>query len=231
MISIIIPTYNQANKLGECLDSILTQSVKDIEVIVVNDGSKDDPEKVVKNYIGKFAQKNWNLKYLSQENKGAPAARNAGYNQSLGDYLFFSDADAVLTSEALSIMKLTLEKNPNASFAYSSFYWGDKLFELHNFDGEKLKREPYIHTMALIRRTDFPGWDESIKKFQDWDLWLTMLERGHTGAWTGKSLFTIKPGGTISKWLPSFAYKWLPFLPEVKKYNRAKEVIIKKHQL
>ena len=66
--------------------------------------------------------------------------------------------------------------------------------------------------MSLIRRKDFPqsGWDESIKKLQDWDLWLQMLSEGKTGLWIPQVLFTIIPGGHISTWLPAFAYKAFP---------------------
>ena len=80
------------------------------------------------------------------------------------------------------------------------------------------------------------GWDESLKKFQDWDLWLTMLEQNHKGKWISEVLFTAQTGGTMSNWLPSFIYKipwdkigWKP--KTVKKYEEAKEIIRKKHGL
>jgi hypothetical protein len=134
---------------------------------------------------------------------------------------------------ALEIMLEALRQTPEASYAYSSFNWGRKLFKLNEFNPEQLKKMPCIHSMSLIRRQDFPatGWDESIKKFQDWDLWLTMLEQGKIGVWIPRVLFQITTGGTISSWLPSFAYKFLPFLPVVKKYKAAMAVIKQKHGL
>jgi hypothetical protein len=101
------------------------------------------------------------------------------------------------------------------------------------FNAEKLKTAPYIHTMGLIRRSDFPaaGWDINIKKLQDWDLWLTMLEQGHEGLWVNQILFTIAPGGIISSWLPASAYLLFPFLPTVKKYKRAVQIVKHKHGL
>ena len=173
------------------------------------------------------------LKIVRQENKGAPAARNAGWKISRGEYLFFCDADVVLEPVALTIMLAALKINPDASYVYSSFYWGKKLFNNYPFGTDKLRQMPYIHTMSLIRREHFPksGWDETLKRFQDWDLWLSMLEQGHKGAWIDKVLFYVKLGGTISSWLPSFAYKLLPFLPAVKKYKKAMEIIKKKHNL
>lgn len=237
MISIIIPIYNQADKIGKCLDSILNQTYKDYEVIIVNDGSSDDFNKTIERFLQTSSSRLGELKkplqIFSQGNKGAPAARNRGYREAGGDYLFFCDADAVLKPEALKTMLNGLKQRPTASYAFSSFLWGRKLFKLGPFDAEKLKKAPYIHTMSLIRREHFPasGWDESIKKLQDWDLWLTMLKQRRSGVWIDKVLFKVQPGGTISSWLPSFAYKLLPFLPSVKKYKKAMEIIKKKHNL
>lgn len=237
MISIIIPIYNHAKIITKCLDSILKQTYQDYEIIIINDGSTDGLEKVLENYLQtnsiRLAALKLPLQIFNQENKGAAAARNNGFKKSKGEHLFFCDADAVLKPEALQKMYDELSRHQEAGYVYSSFLWGRKIFKLFPFDVEKLKKGPFIHTMALIRREYFPagGWDESVKKFQDWDLWLTMLEQGYGGFWVDAVLFTVKPGGTISGWLPSFAYRWLPFLPNVKKYNRAMEIIKKKHNL
>lgn len=232
MISVIIPVYNQAEKLKQTLISLNQQTYRDLEIIIVNDGSSDNPEKVFTDFLA-TNQSDLSFYFLNQSNLGAPAARNHGFRESKGEYLFFCDADAILESRALEILLNTLLWNAQASYAYSSFKWGQKLFKGRPFDVIALKKEPYIHTMSLIRRGDFPtvGWDESIKKFQDWDLWLTMLENNKFGIFVDDYLFTITPGGTISSWLPSFSYKLFPFLPAVKKYKAAKAVIYAKHQL
>jgi len=233
MISIIIPLYNQADKITKCLDSISRQSYQNYEIIVVNDGSKDKPLKVIKEYKKIFEEKQKVFKYFEQENKGAPSARNKGFEESKGGYVIFCDADAILEARALEKMFKKLDKNNKASYVYSSFVWGKKKFRVGPFDSERLKNEPFIHTMALIRREDFTseGWDESIKKFQDWDLWLTMLEEGKKGEWIDDILFKIKAGGTMSEWLPSFFYKAMPFLPQVKKYKKAMNIIKNKHNI
>lgn len=232
MISLIIPVYNQAQKLLKTLASIEAQTYTDYEVIIVNDGSSDGVETIFAAYYKKLKTNNHYL-FINQSNQGAPAARNCGYAQARGEYLFFCDADAVLRPEALAVMFGFLVNNPEVSYSYPSFYWGKKLFKVGEFNADKLRQAPYIHTMALIRQTDFPvtGWDKDIKKLQDWDLWLTMLEQGKIGYWVGQVLFTIAPGGTISSWLPSFAYKLLPFLPSVKKYQAAVKIIKNKHGL
>jgi len=232
MISIIIPVYNQAQKLIQTLKSLEAQTYHDFEVIIVNDGSSDRLEEVFGDYSkGLTAERRY--LFINQDNQGAPAARNRGLQEARGEYLLFCDADAILRPEALEKMLTSLTTHPEASYVYSSFYWGKKLFKLGPFDPEQLKREPCIHTMSLIRRSDFPesGWDENIKKFQDWDLWLTMLAAGQVGLWIPEVLFTIIPGGTISAWLPRAAYRLLPFLPAVKKYQAARRVIQEKYGL
>ena len=232
MISVIIPVYNQAEKLKQTLISLNNQTYRDLEVIIVNDGSTDNPEKTFTDFLA-ANQSELSFSYFNQVNLGAPAARNHGFRESKGDFLFFCDADAVLEPNALEILLGVLVQYPGASYAYPSFKWGKKLFKGRPFDANALMKEPYIHTMALIRRSDFPevAWDESIKKFQDWDLWLTMLENNKVGIFVDSFLFTVAPGGTISSWLPSFAYKLFPFLPAVKKYKAAKAVIYAKHHL
>ena len=233
MVSIIIPVYNQADKIKKTLESIAKQSYQNYEVIIVNDGSKDNLEEVCAAYLKKLETNNRYLFLNQASNQGAPAARNRGFQESRGEYLLFCDADAVLDPQALEYMIAYLDSNPSASYAYSSFLWGKKMFKLTNFDPDKLRRQPYIHTMSLIKRADYPasGWDENIKKFQDWDLWLTMLAEGKIGVFIPQVLFKIAPGGTISSWLPSFVYKFFPFLPAVKKYKEAMQVIKNKHGL
>jgi len=207
MISVIIPVYNQGDKLTKTLDSLERQSYQDLEIIIVNDGSSDNTQKTIEDHVPEMKRRGMNVKvFVHNRNKGAPAARNEGFRASEGEYLFFCDADAILESHALEKMLNTIKQVPDTSYVYSSFKWGAKKFPVGSFSEEKLKQGPCIHTMALIKRNDFPesGWDESITKLQDWDLWLTMLDQGKKGYWINEALFTISPGGNISFWIPSF---------------------------
>ena len=108
MISIIIPIYNQAKKLKQCLESIKSQTYDNYELVIINDGSTDDFNKVMRGQAEIFGHK---LSVIEQENKGAPSARNKGFGESKGEYIFFCDADAVLNPKILEIMLQSLKNN------------------------------------------------------------------------------------------------------------------------
>lgn len=222
-ISVIIPVYNSAATINQCLKSVFNQTFKNFEVIVVNDGSTDNFLSVIRRWESR-------IKLFNQKNQGAPKARNFGFNQSRGGEVIFCDADVVMKPGMLQIMDETLIKNRLAAYVYSSFKFGWKEFKLWPFDAQKLKKMPSIHTTSLIKREYFPGFDENLKRFQDWDLYLTMLANGHQGVWIDEVLFSVKSGGTMSSWLPKIFYH-LPFLKSVKKYKEAEEIIKKKHNL
>ncbi|MEA2088561.1 MAG: glycosyltransferase family A protein [Patescibacteria group bacterium] len=237
MISIIIPVYNHAKELGLCLDSVLRQDFIDLEVIIVDDGSQDSLQKVLEEQKEKFNKRDLRLKIIHQDNKGANSARNRGFLESSGNYIIFFDADIVMKPIMLKKMRNALKVNSEASYAYSSFKFGFKIFKLWEFDSKKLQQMPYIHTSSLIRRSDFSNFDESIKKLQDWDLWLTMLENGHKGVWIPEILFKVKPRKIgMSFWLPSFFYKipWQKFgisFNKVRQYENAVKIIKEKHKI
>ncbi len=229
LISIIIPVYNQADKIGDCLDSILKQTYQHIEVIVVNDGSSDRIDEIIESYKTKFS--NGNLFYFSKENEGSNPTRNFGYSKAAGEYLLFCDADITLKSDMLEKMMVALQTHQEVSFVFSAFYYGPKLFRLFPYDENRLRAMPYIHTTSLIRREHFPGFDNSIRRLQDWDLWLTMLRNHHRGFWLEEPLFKVKTSGHISTWLPRFTYKLFPFLPSVQKYKESVRYIKHKHDI
>lgn len=226
MISVVIPVYNHERELELALDSICRQTYKNVEIIVVDDGS----EPSVKCKLS-------NIKCFHQPHLGAPATRNRGFRESKGEYVIFWDADVIAEPEMLEKMIAALGAQIEASFAYSNFYFGRKKMPAQPFDICALKQKNYIHSTSLIRREAVIPWDESLKRFQDWDLWLTMAEQGKVGEWVPEYLFRILPRRSgMSSWLPAFAYKkpwkWLPIIAEsVRLYGEAKQVIFDKHRL
>ena len=92
-ISVIIPVYNSEKYLEQCLNSVFSQTFDEYEIIIVNDGSTDDSQKIIDSYKQKFPDK---IKSLYQENKGQASARNNGLFHSSGEFVFFVDSDDYL---------------------------------------------------------------------------------------------------------------------------------------
>lgn len=232
-VAVVIPCRDHAAELEKALESLERQSLRPVEVVVIDDVSRDDVNSVVEKFSGRLPIRSERF----AENRGAPAARNRGAEMTVSPYLLFLDADVVLGVDSLKRFVDALAAAPDAAFAYSNFIWGWKAFKARQWDVESLKKLNYIHTTSLIKRGAFPGFDPSLKKFQDWDIWLTMAERGAKGAWIDDYLFVVKPRASgMSSWLPSFMHKlpwpilgWMP--KEIKKYRDAENVIRQKHGL
>ena len=107
LVSIIIPTYNAEQYLEECLDSVVSQTYPDLEVIVINDGSYDASEAIIKRYAASFPA----IQYHSQENRGLGFTRNMGIGLSKGKYLFFLDADDTMPENAIRSLVKAAEKS------------------------------------------------------------------------------------------------------------------------
>jgi len=250
LISVIIPVYNQAKELELALASLNNQTYKNIEIIIVDDGSETPPNPPLigegnNAFLPLQGGGEVGVSYIRQENAGAPSARNRGLAKAKGDYVIFWDADVVAVPEMLEKLLTVLKHDNYASFAYCdyrfitiNFGWLKvyKQIVAGSFNEEKLKVNNYIHSTSLIRRADAIKWDESLKRFQDWDLWLTLIHQGKSGVYVPGYLFKIIAKGTMSSWLPRFAYqkpwKYLPgFKKRVKNYDEAKSIIAQKHGL
>ncbi|MCD9619050.1 glycosyltransferase family 2 protein [Chryseobacterium gleum] len=115
-VSIIVPVYNVENYLAKCLDSLVKQSLPDIEILVVNDGSKDNSEKIIEGYAQKYPEK---IKAYTKENGGLSDARNFGIDRATGDYIGFVDSDDYVTETMFEEMLLLAEKH-NAKMVISN---------------------------------------------------------------------------------------------------------------
>ena len=102
MFSVIIPAYNYADSIDRSIKSALSQSGDDFEVLIIDDGSTDETAQVLDSYHRKFPKK---IKYFLQKNQGPAAARNKGAELSIGDYLFFLDADDEMAPNLLGELR------------------------------------------------------------------------------------------------------------------------------
>ena len=107
-LSVIIPVYNAARRLRQCLDSILVQKYDGLEVLLIDDGSTDGSADICKEYTGKYPC----FTYIHKDNGGASSARNTGIKLARGKWIFFIDADDVLPSDAIkSLTALSVDEN------------------------------------------------------------------------------------------------------------------------
>lgn len=116
-ISVIVPVYNVENYLTACLNSVLNQTVKDFEIIAVDDGSTDNSLSV----LNTLAKKDSRIKVFSHSNKGVSATRNFALEQAKGDYISFLDSDDILAPDFLETLYQSLLDNKEADFASCGF--------------------------------------------------------------------------------------------------------------
>ena len=156
---------------------------------------------------------------VHDSNRGANWARNRGAELAQGEFLLFSDDDIRWKPRAVDLMRKTLRDYPNAAFCYGSYMMDGQLYCRERFNAKLLRERNYISTMSLIRSSAFPGFDESIRRLQDWDLWLTMLEHGHVGVHCGLVIFETTKHDGIS------------FGPNAMPWEEADMIVRRKHGL
>ncbi|HXH51323.1 MAG TPA: glycosyltransferase family A protein [Terriglobia bacterium] len=113
-VTILVPTYNRAHFLAECLDSVLGQTIPPAQVIVINDGSRDNTREVLAPYMDR-------IEYIEKENGGKSAALNVGLNLVKGDYVWIVDDDDVAFPDAVERLVAPLERNRGIGFSYSGY--------------------------------------------------------------------------------------------------------------
>lgn len=137
--SIIIPTYNRADLLNRCLDSLLNQCYKNFEVLVCDDGSIDNTFDVVSKY-----QKSLDIKYFKLSNWGGPARpRNIGINNAKGDWLCFLDSDDIWTNNKLSIIDKYLNSDVDLLYHKMGLYFNNYNFSNKILYTRPLKNNPF----------------------------------------------------------------------------------------
>lgn len=126
LVSIIIPCYNGSKTLPRCLESVLQQTYKNLEIITVNDGSKDDTEAVILSYEDRFQAAGMTLRYVYQDNQGLAGAINAGLKIFTGDYLCWIDCDDFMLPESIRLRMEYLESHLEYAVATSDAYVYDE---------------------------------------------------------------------------------------------------------
>ena len=153
--SIIVPVYNVEDYINKCLDSILNQSFKDFEIIVVNDGTKDNSIEKIKDYP---------IKLINQKNQGLSAARNTGVKHATGDYIIFIDSDDWVEKDLLKELEKSTKNNPDViRFQIQETYEDTTKKE---YKESSFKNKNGVEAFELITKYHFVenAWCYAIKK-------------------------------------------------------------------
>jgi len=153
LCSIIIPVYNAEKYLSKSIESILQQTHQDFELIIINDGSTDNSEEVIKSYLYDSR-----IKYFSQTNKGEAAARNRGIAESKGEYIAFLDADDLYSPTKLTEQITYFQENHEFDIVYSDIeVINEKGLYIGELKSEQIIKEPNDFLANILYRQIIPG--------------------------------------------------------------------------
>ena len=184
-VSVVIATYNRSRFLCQTIESALSQTYKDYEIIIVDDGSTDDTKEALKFFDGK-------IRYFYQENQGISAAKNRGVNESVGEFIAFVDDDDIWLPEKLDEQMQFIERHPQLAFVCSEVitidehgnflaHWRKPKDQKISDNFENLYDGNFIHVPTVLLRKkcfiEIGGFDEKLMTTEDYDLWLRLAKR------------------------------------------------------
>ena len=193
-VSIIIPSFNRAHCLDQAVESLLNQTYKNLEILVIDDGSTDNTQDVLKKYDRK-------IRCFAQANQGVSVARNRGISEANGEYITFLDSDDYFEDTNIEKKVTFLERHPDIKWVYSDCRYIDKegnyidkASDRYNYFerkktgmifGELLHHRNFIATDTVTVKKDAlnsaGGFDERIFSLEDYDLWLRISAKYPAG--------------------------------------------------
>ncbi|GIW21651.1 MAG: hypothetical protein KatS3mg068_0658 [Candidatus Sericytochromatia bacterium] len=188
LVSVIMPAYNSEKTLYESAMSVLNQSYKNLELIIINDGSKDNTEKIANELL----KKDNRVVYIKQNNKGVASARNTGIKISKGKYIKFLDSDDILFRNSIELLFHEIKKNENCKIVFGNFIINNngtiKLPDNNNriqISKSEFFRNQLIGNLiatgtVLIEKSilnDIGLFDENLRGPEDYDLWNRIIQK------------------------------------------------------
>lgn len=174
-VAVVIPCFQHAQHLRGAIESVLGQTVRAAEIIVVDDGSTDRPEEVTRAFP--------KVRLIVQENRGLAGARNTGLRKAKSDKIIFLDADDRLLPEAVATGLAAFERNPGAAFVYGAYREVRRFRDTERFRAVEtrcdLVRSNGIGMIASVmfdrkKLLAAGGFDESLGMCEDWDAYLRL---------------------------------------------------------
>jgi glycosyltransferase involved in cell wall biosynthesis len=200
LVSVVLPTYNRAHLLPRAINSVLNQTYKSLELIIIDDGSTDKTDEVV----GEYKKKDTRIKYLKNtRNSGAPISRNRGIRAAKGKFIAFQDSDDEWLPSKIDIELKLIQTDTNLGLVYSLpvrsgaqtllshlVHQPPRLFKGITLTNKLLETNfIYIHILARKECVINVGmFDIDLLRFQDWDLWIRLSQITYF-ACTNQTLF------------------------------------------
>ena len=189
-VAVVIPCFNQAHFLPEAVASVCAQTFRELEVVIVDDGSPDDTAEVASRLAATHADPN--IRLVRQRNSGLPAARNFGIVHTRAEYVLPLDADDRLTPTFVERRVAALDDRPECSIAYDNrqTFGDDQTFGAYPlYDLIHLAHIKQMGVASMFRRRaweEVGGCRERLCHFfaagyEDWDFWIACGEHGHFG--------------------------------------------------
>ena len=210
-VSVVIPTYNRINYLARAIESALRQTYSNIEIVVVDDGSTDKTEELLKKYVGRIV-------YIYQPNQGAASARNKGIDAAKGEFIAFLDSDDYFYPDNVEKKIDRLFGDQNCGWIHSNWQYvspdggilenGAHKFRHNNkcVEGEifpeLLKSRNFIATDSVVISkeilTQTGGFDDSIPSQEEYDLWLRLAIKNEVRYISEPLLYVTRQSGSLS---------------------------------
>lgn len=232
-VSVIMPVFNAEKYLEDAIKSVLSQTYKNIELVIVNDGSIDNTESIVQKYLD-----NKNIVYIKQDNRGLPSARNTGIKNSTGELIAFLDSDDLWYPNKVEEQVKYFEKHKDVYLIHTAFNMliGDKIYprplklrlpilnmfyslhvQGHVYDRIILNNFIGVLTVMIKREAinEVGYFDETMWTGEDWDLWIRVSKK-----------YKI---GFINKPLAVYRYNIDGMSKNIEKWANAVKNVINKH--
>jgi glycosyltransferase involved in cell wall biosynthesis len=204
-VSVIVTLYNYAAYIEGALNSVFRQTHSNLELIVVNDYSRDHSESVARAWMEGHADRFTRVKLLSNvDNYGLSVSRNVAFENAAKDFVFVLDADNEIYPRAIERL-LSACISANAGAAYSQLEYFDEQSDIgiaYCWDPERLAHGNYIDAMALVRKSTWAavgGYDVQDFGWEDYDLWCKFVEQGFAAVFVPQILCRYRVHGASMK--------------------------------
>ena len=181
LVTVYITNFNYAKYIEKCIQSVLNQTYKNFELIIIDDGSTDNSSSIITKYID-----NPKVRIIFQKNMGLNRTNNVAVKCSNGEFIMRLDADDYLDKDALLLMVRTIKRSKKLGLVYSNYYYIDKDNNItgqefrHDFKKDvKLLNQPAHGACSLIRKNaliEVGAYSDEFSCQDGWDLWLKIIE-------------------------------------------------------